>query len=484
MKIALHFKKYRRRYSIILAVVLIIGLLLLGIMAPFLSYEKVSEATKSRFSTERFYREGEGIDRAMLLETNMSAWDERIRLMNLAQERIILSTFDMRECESTKDIAAMLMKKADEGVQIKILVDGVSGFMRMNGREFFYTLSSHPNIEIKIYNPLNFIQVWKTQGRMHDKYVIVDEMAYILGGRNTFDYFIGNYPTDGMSYDREVLIYNTAEKRVKGGESSLYQLEDYFTGVWESDVSKYFHEDETLREDKDIQAITAELSARYDKIRSDRPELFESYDYMKNTVPSNHVELVHNPTHIYCKEPVVFYELTELMKHAKEKVTIHTPYAVCNDYMYERLREVSSLVDVEMMINSVENGDNFVASSDYLRHKDELVETGVQIYEYDGGTSYHGKSMVIDDELAIIGSYNMDLRSTYVDTELMLVVQSKELSAQLMEKMDGFKADCRKVIDEDTYEVPEHVKVADVPWTKRAAWAVVGFLLQPFRILV
>ena len=152
--------------------------------------------------------------------------------------------------------------------------------------------------------------------------------------------------------------------------------------------------------------------------------------------------------------------------------------------MYERLREVSGAVDVEMLINSVENGDNFVASSDYLRHKDELVDTGVQIYEYDGGTSYHGKSVVIDDELSIIGSYNMDLRSTYVDTELMLAVQSKALTAQLLEKMDGYKADSRKVIDENTYETPDHVQVADVPWMKRAAWAVVGFLLQPFRILV
>lgn len=484
MKIALHLKKNWRKYTVVLSVCLIIGLLLLAVMAPFLSYEKVSEETKKKFSLERFYHDGESVDRAMLMETNMSAWDERIRLMNMAQNRIILSTFDMREGESTKDIASMLLKKADEGVQVKILVDGVSGFMRMNGKDFFYALSSHPNIEIKIYNPLNFIMLWKTQGRMHDKYVIVDEKAFILGGRNTFDYFIGDYPTDGMSYDREVLIYNTAEKRIEGEESSLYQLEDYFNSVWESDVCSYFHDDEKLREDKEVQAIIAELSERYEKIRNDRPELFEAYDYAKNTVAANHVELVHNPTHIYCKEPVVFYELTELMKHAKEKVTIHTPYAVCNDYMYERLREVSGLVDVEMMINSVENGDNFVASSDYLRHKDELIETGVQIYEYDGGTSYHGKSMVIDDELAIIGSYNMDLRSTYVDTELMLVVQSKELSAQLMEKMDGFKADCRKVIDEDTYEVPEHVKVADVPWLKRAAWKVVGFLLQPFRILV
>ena len=196
------------------------------------------------------------------------------------------------------------------------------------------------------------------------------------------------------------------------------------------------------------------------------------------------MELIHNPTHIYGKEPVVFYELTELMKNAKEKVIIHTPYAVCNDYMYGRLKEASATVNVEMLINSVENGDNFVASSDYLRHKDELVDTGVQIYEYDGGTSYHGKSVVIDDELSIIGSYNMDLRSTYVDTELMLAVQSKALTAQLLEKMDGYKADSRKVIDENTYETPDHVQVADVPWMKRAAWAVVGFLLQPFRILV
>ena len=484
MKIVLYFKRHWKLYTIILAVCLIVGLLLLAVMAPFLGYKKVSETTKNNFSMSRFYHEDEGVDRAMLMETNMSAWEERIRLMNQAKERIILSTFDMREGESTKDIAAMLLKKADEGVKVSILVDGVSGFLRMNGREFFYALSSHPNIEIKIYNMLNILQPWKTQGRMHDKYVIVDEKAFILGGRNTFDYFIGNYPTDGMSYDREVLIYKTAEQRTAENESALYQVEEYFKSVWEKEECTYFHDDEKLRDDDDVKAQIDMLYERYEKIKNERPDLFEDFDYYKNTVATNHVELIHNPTHIYGKEPVVFYELTELMKNAKEKVIIHTPYAVCNDYMYERLREVSGAVDVEMLINSVENGDNFVASSDYLRHKDELVDTGVQIYEYDGGTSYHGKSVVIDDELSIIGSYNMDLRSTYVDTELMLAVQSKALTAQLLEKMDGYKADSRKVIDENTYETPDHVQVADVPWMKRAAWAVVGFLLQPFRILV
>ena len=73
-------------------------------------------------------------------------------------------------------------------------------------QELFYALSSHPNVEIRIYNPLNLLTPWKLMGRMHDKYVIVDEKAYLLGGRNTFDYFIGNYTDENVSYDREVLV--------------------------------------------------------------------------------------------------------------------------------------------------------------------------------------------------------------------------------------------------------------------------------------
>ena len=81
----------------------------------------------------------------------------------------------------------------------------------MEGKPLFYALSSHPNVGIRIYNP---IQPWFPGyylGRMHDKYVIVDDLAYILGGRNTFDYFIGDYETDDKSFDREMLIYRPGE---------------------------------------------------------------------------------------------------------------------------------------------------------------------------------------------------------------------------------------------------------------------------------
>ena len=173
------------------------------------------------------------------------------------------------------------------------------------------------------------------------------------------------------------------------------------------------------------------------------------------------------------------------MAHAKERVVLHTPYAVLSNDMYQGMKEISETgVDFTMLINSVENGDNIVASSDYLKNKGKIIDTGVQIYEYDGGESYHGKSILIDDDISIVGSYNLDLRSTYVDTELMLVVDSKELNKQLEGYMDKLQQDARKVIDEDTYETPAHVKVAEVPFIKKVIWKVLGVVLGPFRVMI
>ena len=56
-----------------------------------------------------------------------------------------------------------------------------------------YGLSSHENVEIKLYNKANPLKPWKMMGRMHDKYLIADGKRYILGGRNTYNYFLGDF---------------------------------------------------------------------------------------------------------------------------------------------------------------------------------------------------------------------------------------------------------------------------------------------------
>lgn len=432
-----------KRHRIAFMVLGVILYVVIGALAPFMHYSPVSQSFQESFSAADILEPEESPDRAMLLETNISAWEERIRLMNMASERIILSTFDMRDGESTRDLLSVLLHKADEGVQVQILVDGFSDFLRMEGRPVFYALSSHPNVEIRIYNPIRPWFPWTLQGRMHDKYVIADDQAYILGGRNTFDYFIGDYETENKSFDRELLIYNS-----KGpGESSLNGLMAYFQEV--------------------------------------RPDLFEPFDYAQVTEPTQGVELLSGETGIYGKEPRVFYMLSQLMAHAQEQVIIHTPYAVCNDYMYDTLTNLCAQVpEVTMMVNSVENGDNLVASSDYLKNKGHLIETGLEIYEYDGGISYHGKSVVIDNDISIVGSYNLDLRSTYMDTELMLVVKSEALTQELTGYMEDMHQDCRKVIDARTYETPPHLDIARIPPAKRFFLGFLGILLAPFRCVI
>ena len=66
-------------------------------------------------------------------------------------------------------------------------------------------------------------------GRLHDKYLIVDDVGYILGGRNTFDYFLGDQP-GYKNYDWDVFVYT---QESKGDRTSLNQVEEYFTSVWE-----------------------------------------------------------------------------------------------------------------------------------------------------------------------------------------------------------------------------------------------------------
>lgn len=465
--------------------ILFLLFLVIGAAAPFAKLKTAGREFQESLDVKDFYGDSVSVDRAMLMETNRSALEERIRLMNQAQERIILSTFDMRQGESTKDILAVLLEAAERGVSAQVLVDGFSAFVRMEGKSLFYALSSHPNVEIRVYNRMNFLEPWKTQGRMHDKYVIADDIGYILGGRNTFDYFIGEYETKNQSYDREVLVFNTAAGTEHTAESSLGQIRHYFEEVWNGEACTVFHDSERLREKRRVKEQLEMLKKRYEYLKEEYSECFREPEFEKRTVMVEKITLLSNPTGIYGKEPRVWYALSQLMEQAEQRVWIHTPYAVFSGDMYEGMRKICSRgKEVFMVINSVENGDNLFASSDYLRNKGDILKTGIELYEYDGGISYHGKSVLIDDTICVIGSYNFDLRSTYLDTELMLVIDSRKLNASLAGYMEAIQKDCKKPVSETEYEIPEHITVAPVPFYKRILWKIIGIVMQPFRFLI
>ncbi len=434
-KIQFHLPRLKAK-SVLFFVLFIVLYLLLGAALPYLKKPEVSETYRQNFSAESFYSDAISCDRAAVLEENGQALTERICLIEQAKESLILSTFDFHSDISGKQMIASLLAAAERGVKVKVLLDGFNSLLSIEGNPYFFALASHENAEIRIYNQLNPLTPWKGMSRMHDKYVIADDLAYILGGRNTFDYFLG--AQEGYkNHDRDVLVYNTG-----GADSSVYTLIDYFENIWELEFCRVWKPADRRLESADTKEAKEELNEIYKQIKAEYELCFETPDYEKKTVPANKISLLSNPTGLYSKEPWVFYGLSELMAQAKERVWIHTPYIICDKMMYQSFAEICSKeAEVTLMTNSAQNNGNPFGATDYVLHKDEILATGLKVLEYNGGVSYHGKSVLIDDDISIIGSFNMDMKSVYQDTELMLVIHSKELNEQLSGYMGVFHED-------------------------------------------
>lgn len=471
----------RKITKIIIRVLLIllafIFYLVIGGIVPFLKHPEVSDKTQKKIKNTEFYSDTVGPDRATVIEDNEEALKIRLKMISDAKEKIVISTFDFRSDNAGKDMLSALLDAATRGVFVEIFADGFNSVIQMEGNEYFYALSSHPNIKIIIYNQINLLMPWKGLGRMHDKYIIVDDSAYILGGRNTFGYFLGDYQGH-KNYDRDVLVYNTGSK-----DSSIYQVKDYYDKISTMDCCSLFHEEESIGKRDKVKKAKKELNERYESLLEKyKGFLDKTYDYRDNTYETNAINLLSNPTGLYAKEPVVFYGLMELAKGAETEVRIHTPYIICDDEMYHGLKEIGNKAIV--MTNSAENNGNLFGSIDYLNHKPDIIDTGITIKEYEGGISYHGKSMTIDDDISIVGSFNMDMRSAYIDTELMLVIDSKDVNEQLRTSMEQYEQKAGTVENETEYSyVPEGMTMKPLSEKKKNIKFWFGPVMKWFRFL-
>lgn len=458
-----------------------------GALFPFIRTKQVSQEFKDSFQISSFYgNEGKSVDRAAIVETSMDALSSRIQMIHQAKERIVLSTFDIRPGESCDDIFSSVLEAADRGVQVQILVDGLYGSLHMKGEACFYALGSHPNVEIRFYNIPSLAAPWTINGRMHDKYIIIDDKLLLMGGRNTFDYFLGEYNLERLSYDRDVLVYNTASGISRSSDSVIHQADAYFQAMWDKPYCKTVFDSIPLFFHDSANAAREEYRAHYIQMAKQMPELIVSdFDYTPVTVSIKKATWISNPTHIYAKEPWVFYQLQELMANAKERNYIHTPYAVFSSDMYQAMSEICTQVpDTTMLLNSTAVGDNFMASSDYTLNRKHILKTGLKLYEYQGDHSSHGKSVLIDHDLSVIGSYNLDMRSTYVDTEVMLVIHGEEFNNMLEANILSMQASSVKVTLDETYENPSNVEIKPLTSSKKRLFSITSRLFQLIRYLI
>ena len=174
-------------------------------------------------------------ERVRLVDGNEEALRWRLRLIRSAQSEIVLSTFDFRADESGSDVVAALLAAAERGVQVRLLVDGMNAQLHLQGSAAFQALAAHENAEIMFYNPLRLTRLWSANYRCHDKYLIIDRGAYLLGGRNTNDLFLGSGGTTRQNMDRDVVVCGSGS-----GRGSAAALLDYFEDIWALDTNREF----------------------------------------------------------------------------------------------------------------------------------------------------------------------------------------------------------------------------------------------------
>ena len=316
----------------ILLLFLLIYIALLAI--PYIQHKNVSVSYQKKFAKQSFYSDTAGTERVAYINDNTDALLYRLHMFDEAKDEIILSTFDFNADKSGQDMMASLLHAADRGVSVRI------------------------------YNPINLLKPWNLQARMHDKYVIVDQKMYLLGGRNTTNLFLGDY-SRSKNIDRELFVYETAEN----DSSSIRQLTDYFESVWAlSDSKEYTCKKMT----KKIQSCKAKLENRYTSLKEKYPDAYSTWDYEALTLQTNKVSLLSNPIKSENKEPWMWYSLHQLMMQG-EQARIYTPYIICGKEMYQDLTELHEKnIPVEIITNDVASGANPWGCTDYLNQKKNI----------------------------------------------------------------------------------------------------------------
>ena len=151
-----------------------------------------------------------------------------------------------------------------------------------------------------------------------------------------------------------------------------------------------------------------------------------------------------------------------------EQARIYTPYIICGKEMYQDLTELHEKnIPVEIITNDVASGANPWGCTDYLNQKKNIWETGARVYEFMGAHSCHTKAVLIDDRMSIVGSYNMDMRSTYQDTELMLAVDCPELNSIIQAEMERDKTYSKTMGNDSEYDYGENYHSKDLSFGKK-----------------
>ena len=395
------------------------------------------------------------------------AFTARIAMTDLTDKTLDLQYYLWDPDETGRLLAQNTLKVADRGVKVRILLDDIG----LQGRDdMIAAMDAHPNIEIRIFNPfsnrglhvLDFLtDTDRVNHRMHNKTVIMDNAFAIIGGRNIGNHYFG--------VSKEINFRDMDVAAVGPVVRDISTMYDYFwNGKWSVPISVITKKTYTM---KDLEKERKKLEKKIRKDRYPYPldedsrklqqhlrALLKTFVWAKGEVLYNDPKQMKlsrdKQTH------TMISSLHDRMSHLQKSMYIESAYFIPREKGIEHLIRLSKKgINIRVLTNSLKSNDVLAAYAGYNNHRMELLRNGIDIYELrdDAGagkiinhtpantkvrTGLHSKIMVFDEKDVFIGSFNLDPRSSKINTEGGLYIESPVLAKRVMAYMnEGIKAE-------------------------------------------
>lgn len=364
-------------------------------------------------------------DEVALLADAWPAAAARVEAVLSAEREVLVSTFIVGDEPFSLTALSLLRDASRRGIDVRLLVD--AQWNKMPPAVEAHLVAE--GVEIRRFHPFSLCHpLWITK-RLHDKLLIVDGESVILGGRNVESPYFGfGHQLERRDYlDLDVLLEGEAARDAR----------DYFLEVWDS---RHTASSPARAPEDKLRAAEAELDRHGAWLRERIAERLTGDPGGAGAVggtspPRTRVEtarFVHDPPRGKGSGPGVGSELLDLLNGAEERVIIESPYLIPTRALRRALRDaVERGVEVRILTNSLRTTDNLWAQAGYAAVRKRLVQMGVEVWEYEGPESVHTKAGVVDDSTVIIGSFNLDPRSAYLNTEVALVLESDAVARDL-----------------------------------------------------
>jgi len=396
-----------------------------------------------------------------LLPSGIDAFVARILLINAAERTLDLQYYIFHGDITPKLVVDRMLAAADRGVRIRLLVDD----WNIQGKDFILAMiGTHPNIEVRIFNPIagsrsSFLSrplhylfgAERIKNRMHNKVFVVDNTIAIVGGRNIGDEYFQAHP-DVNFEDMDIMAMGPIAKEVSAG------FDEYWNHELAIPIQAFVSQSPA---EEDVQKARLILEQHREAVKATEYGRKLRESDLLNRLGAGRLPVVWGQGEVLYDRPgrvntsgvqdpskSMAPRLREIIEEAQNEALIISPYFVPREGGVKLLAKMRDRgVKVKILTNSLASNDVPIAHGGYARYRKDLLRLGVDLFELrpapgqrekkdhtqvggSSGAALHAKTFILDRQVLFVGTFNLDPRSAWFDTQNGIAVRSETLAEQ------------------------------------------------------